>query len=101
MKLKFKSKFNHSFTIIIAVYNMLFEKLYAILTLLVIGLFFRGCSWIGGTKKAPIPKICLTYPTIVTLLTFFESLKVLLIMVEILMMSTKLATVDLLKIKVF
>ena len=50
-----------------AIDKVLFEKLYTILTLLMMGLFFRGCSWIGGTKKAPLPKICLTYHTIVIL----------------------------------
>ena len=24
---------------------------------------FRGCSWMGGGKKAPLPKICRTYST--------------------------------------
>ena len=29
---------------------------------------FRGCSWIGGGgKKGPLPKICLTYPTVMKL----------------------------------
>ena len=49
-----------------AIYKVLFEKLYMMLTLLMIGLSFRGCSQIGGTKNAPLPKICLTYPIIVT-----------------------------------
>ena len=50
-----------------AIYKVLFEKLYTILTLLKMGLFFRGCSWIGGNKKSSLPKICLAYPTMMTL----------------------------------
>ena len=132
-----------------AVYKVLLEKLYTILTLLTMDLFLgRGCCRIEGAKKDPSLK-CFTYPTIMTfgtvipylkkiqtfrvLLTsafftenqqilqyqeimiliafehiiynsfnFFLSLKVLLInMVGILMMSAKLATIGLLKIKVF
>ena len=132
-----------------AVYKVLLEKLYTILTLLTMDLFFgRGCCRIEGAKKDPSLK-CFTYPTIMTfgtvipylkkiqtfrvLLTsafftenqqilqyqeimiliafehiiynsfnFFLSLKVFLInMVGILMMSAKLATIGLLKIKVF
>ena len=67
LKLKFRSKFNHGFTIIKAIYKVLFEKLNTILTLLTMSVFFQGCSLIGGTKKAPLPKICLTYPTMMTL----------------------------------
>ena len=29
--------------------------------------FFQSCSRIWGTKKVPLPKICLTYPTMMTL----------------------------------
>ena len=29
--------------------------------------FFRGCSRMGGGKKAPLPKICHTYPTMMKL----------------------------------
>ena len=28
---------------------------------------FRGCSRMGGAKKAPLPKICHTYPTMMKL----------------------------------
>ena len=42
-----------------AIYIVLFEKLYTILTLLMMGL--------GGTKKAHLPEIGLTYPTMMTL----------------------------------
>ena len=55
---------------------------------------FRGCSrMVGAAKRLPLPKICHRYPkimklgTVVPYLTFFESLKVVLInMVAILMM---------------
>ena len=50
-----------------AIYKVLFQKIYTISTLLTIGLFVGGCSRIGGTKKASLPKICLTYPTMMTL----------------------------------
>ena len=30
--------------------------------------FFLGCSWVGG-KKAPLPKICHTDPTMMKLVT--------------------------------
>ena len=50
-----------------AIYKVLFEKLYMILTLLMMGLFIWGCSLIGGTKKVPFHKKCLTYPTMMTL----------------------------------
>ena len=58
MKLKFRSKFNHGFTIIIAIYKVLFEKFYTILTLLMMDLFFGA---------VPLPKIRLTYPTMMRL----------------------------------
>ena len=28
---------------------------------------FRGCSRMGGTKRASLPKICRTYPTMIEL----------------------------------
>ena len=51
------------------IYRVLFERIYTILTLtlLTMGLFFRSCSRIRGTKKALLFKICLTYPTMMTL----------------------------------
>ena len=45
-----------------AIYKVLFEKLYTILTLLTGG----GGGW-SGAKRAPLPKICLTYPTMISL----------------------------------
>ena len=36
---------------------------------------FRGCSWMGGGKKAPLPKICHTYPTMMKPGTFIPYLK--------------------------
>ena len=51
---------------IMAVYKVLFGKIYTIVTLLMMGLFFQSCSWIWGTKKAPLSEICLTYPTMMT-----------------------------------
>ena len=36
---------------------------------------FRGCSRMGGDKKAPLPKICHTYPTIMKLGTVIPYLK--------------------------
>ena len=50
-----------------AIYKVLFEKLYTILTLLTMGLFWGDWSRIGGSKKAPLPKMCLTYSTVMTL----------------------------------
>ena len=38
------------------------------------GLFW-GCSWMGGAKKAPPPKIYHTYPTIMKLSTVIPYLK--------------------------
>ena len=49
LKLTFRSKFNHGFTIIVAIYKVLFEKIYTIFTLLTMSLFFRGCPQIRGT----------------------------------------------------
>ena len=48
--------------------NVVWKDLYNF-SLIDDGPFFRGCSRIGGTKKAPLPKICLTYPTMMTLST--------------------------------
>ena len=56
-----------------AIDKFLFEKLYTILTLLTMGLFCS--SWIGRTKKAPIPKICLTYPTMMALVIVIPNRK--------------------------
>ena len=58
----------------------------------------------GWGQKGPLPKIYHTYPTMMKLGTvlpyFFGSLKVVLInMVAVLMLSAKLATLGLLKIK--
>ena len=51
-----------------AIYKLLFGKLYAILTLLMMGLFSRLLiDW--GDQKGPLPKICLTYPTIMIFAT--------------------------------
>ena len=36
---------------------------------------FWGCSRMGGDKKAPLPKICLTYPTMMKLGTVIPYLK--------------------------
>ena len=36
---------------------------------------FRGCSWMEGSKKAPLPKICHTYPTMIKLGTVVPYLK--------------------------
>ena len=63
LKLKLRSKFNHCFTITMAIYKVLFEKLCTILILLMMGIFSR----IGRTKKTPLPEICVTYPTMMTL----------------------------------
>ena len=66
LKLKLRSKFNHGFTITMTIYKVLFEKLYTILALLTMGLFFGAAHGLGG-QKSPLPKICLTYPTMKTL----------------------------------
>ena len=54
-----------------AIYKVLFEKLYTILTLLTMDLFFEAAHGLmgggGGGKNAPHPKIRLTYPTMMTL----------------------------------
>ena len=51
-----------------AIYKVLFEKIYAILTLLTMCLFFGAAHRFGGTKKALLPKkICLAYPIMLTL----------------------------------
>ena len=59
-----------------AIYKVLFEKLYTILTLLTMDLFFEAAHGLMGggggkkappPKKAPLPKIRLTYPTMMTL----------------------------------
>ena len=54
-----------------AIYKVLFEKLYTILTLLMMGLFFffGATHGLGGPKRPLFPKICLTYPTMMTLST--------------------------------
>ena len=49
-----------------AIFKMLFEKLYTILALLKMGLF-SGLLTDWGTRKSPLPKICLTYPKMMTL----------------------------------
>ena len=36
---------------------------------------FQGCSKIGGSKKAPLPKICHTYPTMVKIGTVISYLQ--------------------------
>ena len=59
MKLKIRSKFNHGFTIIMAIYKVLFGKLYTILTLLTMIRFFGGAHGLAGTKKAPFLKYVL------------------------------------------
>ena len=66
LKLKFRSKFIHDFTIIMAIYKVLFEKIYTILTLLTMGLLFGAADGLGGPKRFPSLK-CLTYLTIITL----------------------------------
>ena len=48
------------------IYKVLFEKLNTILALLTMGLFFGAAHGLGG-QKGPLPKICLTYPTMKTL----------------------------------
>ena len=60
MKLKFRSKFNHDFNITMAIYKVLLEKLYTILTILTMDLFWgRGCCRIEGAKKDPSLKYVL------------------------------------------
>ena len=56
---KFRSKFNHGFTIIMAIYKVLFEKIYTILTLLTMGLFFGAAHGLGGPKRLPSLKYVL------------------------------------------
>ena len=54
LKLKFRLKFKHGFTIIMAVYKVLFEKIYTILTLLTMGLFF------GAAHRWHLAQLCIT-----------------------------------------
>ena len=75
----------------------------------------RGGGEGGGGKKALLPKICYSYPAMMKLNTVIpylkmiqrkkkmnESLKIVLInMITILMISAKMATLSLLKIKMF
>ena len=60
LKLKFRSKFNTGYLRVVwkALYdfNPIDDEL-----------LFRACSWIGGTKKVPLTKICLTYPPMMAL----------------------------------
>ena len=42
-----------------AIYKVLFEKLYMILTLLTMGVIFLGCLWIGRAKTTPSLKYVL------------------------------------------
>ena len=49
-----------------AVSKVLFEKLYTILTLLTMGLFFEAAHGLRGPKRLPSLK-CLPYPTMMTL----------------------------------
>ena len=48
-----------------AIYKVLFENTYMILALLTMDLFFGVMDW-GDQKDSP-PKICLIYPTMMTL----------------------------------
>ena len=57
-------------SIIMAIYKVLFEKLYTILTLLKMDLLGTAHG-LGGGQKGPLSKICLTYPTMITLRTVF------------------------------
>ena len=50
-----------------AIYKVLFENLYAILTQLTMVLFSWGAHGLGEPKRSPPLKICLTYPTMMTL----------------------------------
>ena len=64
LKVKFRSKFNRGY-----LQSAVWKALYNF-NPIDDGSFFRGCSWIdggGGAKKAPLPKIRLTYPTMMTL----------------------------------
>ena len=61
-----------------AIYKALLEKLYTTLNLLTMGLLRGvggGCSRIWGYQKGPLPKICLTYTTMMTLGTVIPYLK--------------------------
>ena len=62
-----------------AIYKVLFEKRYTISNLLTMGFIFLGCSLIDGaggrSQKDPLPKICFTYPTMMTLGTVLPYLK--------------------------
>ena len=49
-----------------AIYKVLPEKIYTILTLLTMGLFFVAAPRLGEPKRLPSLK-CLTYPTMMTL----------------------------------
>ena len=71
LKLKFRLKFIHGFTIIMAIYKVLFVKIYTILTLLKMGLLFGAAHGLGGPKRLPSLK-CLTYPTMITLGTIMH-----------------------------
>ena len=52
------------------------KELWKALTLLRIGFFGAGHGWGGGGgKKAPLPKICHTYPTMMKLGTVIPYLK--------------------------
>ena len=59
LKLKFSSKFNHGLTIIMAIYKKLLEKIYTILTLFTMDLFFGAVQELGMTKKAHFIKCVL------------------------------------------
>ena len=61
MKLTFRSKFNHGY-----LQSVVWKSLYDFKPI-DDGSFFRCCSWIEGIKKAALPKICLIYPTMMTL----------------------------------
>ena len=58
-------------SMIMAIYKVLFEKLYTILTLLKMDLLGTAHGLGGGGQKGPLSKICLTYPTMITLRTVF------------------------------
>ena len=58
-----------------AIYKVLFEKLYMILTLLRMGLFGAALGFGGWAQKGPLPKLCLTYPAMMTLGTVIPYLK--------------------------
>ena len=61
LKLKFRSKIHHGY-----LQSVVWKALYDF-NPIDGGSFFRGCSRIGGTKKAHLPKIYLTYPTMMAL----------------------------------